>query len=385
MNPLASQFETALNSLPGEPDRYAVEVVSLMLRMAQEHAVSDVHLLPQPGDKLDMSWRIDGVLTPVCSLTKLTKNIVSRLKVLAHLLTYRTDVPQEGRIQGADDGIDMRISTFPTLHGEKAVIRLFVAPKEFHYLEDLGLAEDILTGLNSMLNKTSGVVVIAGPAGTGKTTTLYASLRTILRDAPQPRSLCTLEDPVEALIPGIAQTQVKRDTELTYQRGLASLMRQDPDVIMVGEIRDHETAQTVFQASLTGQLVLTSFHAGSAAEALSRLSDMGIEPYVIRSGLSGILAQQLLRRCCSCVTQPQTSSDCPQCHGTNFDGRMVLAELLTPDFPGLTEALLQRAPAQDFAHLAANSGMRTLRQAANAAVEQGLTTELEVFRVLGPA
>lgn len=389
MSLLVKEFATALNAVRPDPDRYAVEIVDLILRQALAARASDVHLIPQPERQLQMLWRIDGVLTPISTLTKLTPNIVARLKVLSNLLTYRSDVPQEGRVQMGMAAGEIRISTFPTLHGEKVVARLFVASGGFHHLEDLGLAPSIQAQLGHLLTLTAGVVILAGPAGSGKTTTLYASLRTIQRDPLQLRSLCTLEDPVEALLPGIAQSQVKPGTEFTYQRGLASLMRQDPDVIMVGEIRDRETAETVFQASLTGQLVLTSFHAGSAAEALSRVSDMGIEPYVIRSGLAGVLAQQLLRKRCPCcclskVSAQQEDSVCERCRGCGYAGRMVVSELLSPALPELDVAILRRAPAPELNAIAIRGGMVSLLTAARQAVADGLTTELEVYRVFGP-
>ena len=388
MNRLAQEFASALSQVRREPDRFAVEVVDLLLRMARQQRASDIHLLPLPEKRMEVLWRIDGVLTPIATLSEMTANVVSRLKVMGNLLTYRTDIPQEGRLQASTADVEMRISTFPTVHGEKAVVRLFVASGSYRYLEDLGLGQETEAAFSQLLRGTSGVVLIAGPAGAGKTTTLYASLRTIQRDSALPRSICTLEDPVEALLPGVSQSQVKPGTEFTYQRGLASLMRQDPDVIMVGEIRDQETAQTVFQASLTGQLVLTSFHAGSAAEALSRVSDMGIEPYVIRSGLACVLAQRLMRKRCSCLpaqSSPETASaTCPTCHGCGHSGRMVVAELLTPATTEVTAAILQKLPASELHRTAVSGGMSPLRQLAANAVAAGLTTQLELYRVFGP-
>lgn len=387
MNSLSSSFDLALGKIPRKPETFAVAAVDLLLRTALTQRVSDIHLVPQADRTLQMYWRIDGVLTPIARFDELAANVVARLKVLADLLTYRSDIPQEGRIRTGSDESEMRVSTFPTIHGEKAVVRLFVASGQFRFVEDLGFQAPIELQLRQILGQTAGVLIIAGPAGAGKTTTLYAGLRTILRDTDHLRSICTLEDPVEALIPGAAQSQVKPGTEFTYQRGLASLMRQDPNVIMVGEIRDAETAAIVFQASLTGQLVLTSFHAGTAAASLSRLGDMGIEPYVIRSGLQSILAQRLLRRCCPCQqhSKDSTASDCPNCHGSGYYGRLVLAELLPTDSPELAQAILTRQSAQVLEQCAIDGGMQPLWDAATQAVSDGLTTQLECHRVLGVA
>ncbi len=246
---------------------------------------SDVHF--QPGAAgLDLTWRIDGVLQAVTSIpAKVGPNIVARLKVLSELLTYRTDVPQEGRIKGEPGEVEMRVSTFPTLFGEKAVVRLFAAPGLFLRIEELGLPAEVSDGLGRLLGETSGAIVLAGPSGSGKTTTIYACLRELAARSKGQRSLATLEDPIEAVVPGVAQAQVNLAAGLTLESGLKSLLRQDPEVIAIGEIRDRATAEIALQAALTGHLILTTFHAGSACEVIGRLLDMGIEPYVVRSGL----------------------------------------------------------------------------------------------------
>ena len=283
------------DSKPNDPERVP-QIVEAILTAARDANASDVHLRPT-ADKLEMLWRLDGVLQPVAVFPReLGPQIVARLKVLAELLTYRCDMPQEGRIRSAssasqiipgEQDVETRLSTFPTLFGEKAVLRLFVGSGKYRRLSELGLHEDVLPKLKSLLEETSGVILLTGPAGSGKTTTIYACLREIDQQAGGGRSLVSLEDPIEVVVPGVDQSQVHPSSGFDMAVGLKSLLRQDPDVLMVGEIRDADTAETVFQASLTGHLVLTTFHAGSSAQAVSRLGDMGIEPYLLHSGLSG--------------------------------------------------------------------------------------------------
>lgn len=399
---LEQDFQATVGGLLPTDERYAARVVEAILAQAQAAGVSDVHLVPT-ANGLRMSWRIDGVLQSVTVFADCGANIVARLKVLAELLTYRTDVPQEGRVRRGDEAVQMRLSTFPTLYGEKAVIRLFVGSGRYLRLEDLGLPADVLTEWRRLLTATSGVLIVSGPAGSGKTTTLYASLRELLAMATDERSLVSLEDPIEAVVPGVAQSQVRgrSGTEggdvFDYARGLRSVLRQDPEVIMVGEIRDRETAETVFQASLSGHLVLTSFHAGSSAEAISRVSDMGIEPYLLRSGLSGILSLRLLRQLC-CCKRPSTPADdplglpvsdfwlptgCGDCRQTGYQGRWPLAELFLPEAGTVGPGILARLDADDIELRAIAAGMRTLYAGAVDAVVEGVTTPLEVRRVFG--
>ncbi len=277
----------ALAQLDPTSPRYATDVVERVLAEAQKAGASDVHF--QPGaDGLELRWRVNGVLQPVGLLpVKLAPNVVARLKVLAELLTYRNDVPQEGRIRGVPGEVEMRLSTFPTVFGEKAVVRMFAAPGRFLRLDDLGLPGEVRDGLSHVLDETSGAVVLSGPAGSGKTTTIYACLRELAARRPGERSLATLEDPVESVVAGVSQSQVNPAAGLTLESGLKSLLRQDPEVIAIGEIRDKETAEIALQAALTGHLILTTFHAGSACEVIGRFLDMGIEPYAVRSGLRG--------------------------------------------------------------------------------------------------
>jgi type II secretory ATPase GspE/PulE/Tfp pilus assembly ATPase PilB-like protein len=262
-NELAAQYEQALAARRGDSrtNVSAVEIVDALLIAAQAARASDVHLVPD-GISLQVLWRLDGVLQPVTQIGKpLASNVVSRLKVLAELLTYRTEVPQEGRLRSVpalrgetdnvasetsiDADVEMRLSTFPTMHGEKAVVRMFVGSGAFRRLDDLGLPTEVRGSIGELLLESGGVFVVCGPAGSGKTTTIYACLREVADKSDRQRSLVSLEDPIEAALEGVAQSQVNPSAGFDYATGLKSLMRQDPEVILVGEIRDRETAETV--------------------------------------------------------------------------------------------------------------------------------------------
>ncbi len=394
---LESRIAHLLEGLQPGSEQYAVEAIDRVLAAGRQLGASDLHLQPT-AEGLELRLRIDGVLHrgfvfPVA----VAGNLLARLKVCAELLTYRTDVPQEGRIRTPDWHIEMRVSTFPTIYGEKAVVRYFAGPQRYLYLDDLGFPPDVLEPLRRLLGETSGAILATGPAGSGKTTTVYACLRELAMQSAGTRSLVSLEDPVEVPVPGVAQSQVNPRVGLDLATGLRFLLRQDPEVILVGEIRDRDTAEAVFQASLTGHLVLTTFHAGSAAEAISRLSEMGIEPYVLRSGVLAILGQRLLRRLCQCgrwtedpaarlglpVERVRVPVGCSQCSGTGYCGRMVLAELLVPQRSELGRAILSRSDAATLERLAVAAGMITRWQRGYAAVGQGLTSPAELRRVLG--
>ncbi len=377
--------------------KFVSEWVDALLGAAVEVQASDVHLTPDDG-ALNVRWRLDGVLSDVTTLPKaLAANVIARLKVLSELLSYHTETPQEGRLRWRDEQVEMRFSTFPTIYGERGVVRLFVGSRRFRWIDDLGLPSDVQRTVSDMLRETSGVALIAGPAGSGKTTTAYAALREIQQREGSGKSLLTLEDPVEAVLTGVTQSQVNRAAGFDYAVGLRSLMRQDPDVLLVGEIRDRETAETVFQAGLTGHLVLSTYHAGSAAEAVSRLTDMGIEPYLLRSGLLGILCQRLVRQLCHCgewtdaeeeqlglpVGRSRRAVGCADCAGSGYAGRFVLAEFLAPQFKQVGQAILSRADAGEIREQAMLAEMITLGQRAVDAVRSGVTSARETRRVLG--
>jgi general secretion pathway protein E len=418
------------------PD-YAPAAVDAVLAAARRAGATDIHLQPA-ADALTVKFRIDGVLSAVAQLPKAAAaNVVARLKVLAGLLTYHADRPQEGRLRVPQDDCEMRVCTFPTLHGERAVVRIFGRANQYAYLDDLGLPPDVREPLGRLLGETSGAILVSGPAGSGKTTTVYACLREIARgetekgsgafcrngpsgkggkgdsphlcEAPEgqfrqmgnvpfsARSIVSIEDPIEVAVAGVAQSQVNPQVGLDLAAGLRFLMRQDPEVIMVGEIRDRPTAEAALGASLTGHLLLSTFHAGSAAETVGRLSDMGIEPYILRSGLLAILNQRLLRRLCACAEPSEREEDrlgldvqqvkvprgCEACGGTGYSGRFLLVEMLTLDRGELARAVLDRADTATIERLATAGGMVDRWQRACQAVNQQITSPSEVRRVLG--
>lgn len=380
------------------PD-YAARFVDLLLSAATAVRASDVHLHPS-GAELEVRWRIDGVLQTLGTFPRGTAaDVVTRLKVLAQLLTYRSDIPQEGRMRCPGVSYEMRLSTFPTLHGERAVVRLFAAAGDLLLPQHLGFTSDVLQGLEQSLAETSGAIVIAGPAGSGKTTTAYACLRCIVQDAARAKSVVTLEDPIEAALEGVSQSQIHAEAGFDLASGLRSLLRQDPEVILVGEMRDRETAEGVFQASLTGHLVLTTYHAGSAAEAVGRLLEMGIEPYLLRSGLLVVLCQRLVRRLCDCkaafgsgddllglpvpLEQARHPRGCQACLHTGYRGRAALAEMLSRSTGTLDASVLKRTDTPSIQTAALELGLVTIRQRAIDAVDGGITSPAEIRRVLG--
>jgi type II secretory ATPase GspE/PulE/Tfp pilus assembly ATPase PilB-like protein len=266
------------------------------------------------------------------------------------------------------------------VHGEKAVVRIFLTAAELLDLDQLGLSPEIERNLTALLAERTGAIFLTGPSGSGKTTTIYACLRRLASDGSG-KHIVTIEDPVERWIEGVSQSQARPGTEFDFARGLRSLLRQDPDVIMVGEIRDPETASAATEAALTGHLVFSTLHAGSACGVVGRLLEMGIEPYVLTSGVRGILNQRLVRRLCEQCPNP--SSGCSACGGTGFRGRFLIAELLTIDLE-LRSAILAKSDAAALEAIATAGGWRTIRHAADDAVGSGRTTANEILRVLGP-
>ena len=385
-------LQARLDALGSAGPGRATQMVDLVLKEAVQRLASDVHFEPTPR-AVDIRFRLDGVLHLMASVDRdLAPNLVARLKVMAELLTYRLDIPQEGSIHGAaaQEGPEMRVSTFPTIHGEKVVVRVFGAADPIRELEQLGFPPELHGELTRLLQERTGAVFLTGPSGSGKTTTIYACLRHLVRRSAGGRHIVTIEDPVEQIIEGVSQAQARPGTEFNFARGLRSLLRQDPEVIMIGEVRDRETASITIEAALTGHLVFTTVHAGSACAVVSRLLDMGIEPYLLTSGLKGILNQRLVRRVCpSCAPSVETNGaerrtdGCSLCGGTGFRGRLLLAELLTLDLP-LRQAILGRSDTAALEAAATHPGRKTLRDAAQRAVAEGLTTAQEVERVFGP-
>lgn len=395
--PTHPQTADKLRSLPGQDPQYAVRFIDNLLDAACEIGASDVHLQPVPS-ALEIRWRLDGVLQPVGTFSRgESTDVVSRLKVLADLLTYRTDIPQEGRLRQKRGEVEVRVSTFPTLHGERAVIRLFASQGTYLLVEDLQLPPPVQASLTQSLEETAGAIVICGPAGSGKTTTAYACLREIVRRGGGSKSLVSLEDPIEVAVEGVAQAQVNPAADFNLAAGLRSLMRQDPEVILVGEIRDRETAAASLQAALTGHLVLTTFHSGSAAGAIGRLMDMDLETFQIRNGISTVLCQRLARRLCHCaipvvdeteklqlpVHSARRAQGCPQCLQTGYRGRLLIAELLPIGHPAIAKAMMAGRGIDELGRAAVEAGFEDLPTNAARAVEAGHTSPAEVRRVLG--
>ncbi|MFM8253079.1 MAG: GspE/PulE family protein [Planctomycetota bacterium] len=358
-----------LRQLDPQDREYASRFVELLLAEAGGANVSDIHVQPL-REGLEIAWRIDGVLLPIGVFPRgHLSDVVARLKVLANLLTYRSDIPQEGRLRESPTNCEMRLSTFPTLHGERAVIRTTTVTRHRLQLNQLSLPINQLLALQQLLAVTSGALIITGPAGSGKTTTAYACLRELNLHPESRRCIISIEDPIESELPGVAQSQVNPVAGFDLSTGLKSILRQDPEVIFVGEIRDRATAEGVLTAALTGHLVITTFHAGSPAEAINRLGEMGLEHYQVRGAINAIISQRLVRRLCDCAapiapaSTVRTSTGCQQCRGSGYRGRILMAEIHNP------KTMDSQSP--------------TLVDQARAAVQAGLTSEKEIIRVLG--
>ncbi len=365
---------TAETALPVPAD--ATGAVETLLREAARAGFSDLHLDPDEGG-LSVRARRDGVLRALCRWPReLAAPMVGRLKTLAELLVYRTDLPQEGRIprEVSGVGLEVRVATYPTACGERVALRL-PSRAEAQGLAELGLGEEVRAALAEAIAAPDGVLLLTGPSGSGKTSTLYACLRELVR-APVLRSIVTVEDPIEARIPGVAQTAVAPAAGLDFPRALRSLLRQDPDVILVGEIRDPETAQIALQAGLTGHLVGSTLHAGRAPLVFARLLDMGVEPFVLTTVVRGVLAQRLVRRLCGGCA----GAGCEECAESGFRGRLPIASWL-PMLPALRAAILARA---DGPALTAAAAVPDLWEDGRRLVAAGLTRTDELARILGP-
>ncbi len=358
----------------------AVEIVDDLLGRAVRLGAGDVHFDPLDTCML-VRFRCDGQLHDVEELpAEVAPNIVGRLKSLAGLLTYRLDVPQEGalRMPAAHDNgsVDFRVATFPTVRGERVVVRIFRPEAAGMAPEELGLGKDIVTTLQNAVAGPDGLIIVTGPAGSGKTTTLYSLLEHIRRRDPG-RSVITLEDPVERRIDRVTQIQVNPYGELNYIRCMRSILRQDPQVIMLGEIRDAETARVCAEAALTGHLILTTMHSGNATGALVRLLEMGVAAYQLVSAVSVIVGQRLLRKLCT----PCAGNGCSECLHCGYLGRTACAEAISMN-EDLRSAILRSAPTSQLRDAAAPVA-GDLSTAAKRLVTTGVTTAEEVQRVLG--
>lgn len=375
-----------------------IRLVNQLLSRALESRASDIHIEPFEG-QLKVRYRIDGILHEIDPPPRQLKAaIISRVKILAQLNIAERRLPQDGRIKTkiAGKDVDLRIATIPTLYGESVVIRLLERSQIFGDLHALGFPPAVLRGFGEMISKPHGMLLVTGPTGSGKTTTLYGALQKINDPG---KKIITIEDPVEYQLSGVNQIQVKPQIGLTFANGLRSIVRQDPDVIMVGEIRDFETAEIAVQAALTGHLVFSTLHTNDAAGAISRLLEMGVQDYLLASSLLGVLAQRLVRRLClSCRKEvpfeaarmeglsgdaPATlweAVGCEACGGTGYLGRIGIFELL-PATPEICALIVRRADAASIRALAMNRGMRLLREDGWQKARDGMTTLAEVLRV----
>ena len=355
-----------------------VKLVNALLFEALGKRASDVHVQPVP-DGLAVRYRVDGDLHEARRLpAKLLAPVVSRIKVMAKMDIAERRLPQDGRAVVSIGGqeVDLRVSTLPTALGERAVIRLLDKrnAERFH-LEALGMPERERDLFEAICRRPHGMVLVTGPTGSGKTTTLYAALSAL---ASPDRNVMTLEDPIEYELAGVSQSQINTKKGVTFATGLRHILRQDPDVIMVGEIRDAETARIAIQSALTGHMVFSTLHTNSAAAAVVRLVDLGVEPYLVNASLSAALAQRLVRTVCPDCRGG--SSDCARCAGTGLSGRTGIYELLVMD-EEVRQLVARGAPESELQACARARGMRTLRESALLAVEAGVTTRDEADRV----
>ncbi|HUW20397.1 MAG TPA: GspE/PulE family protein [Sedimentisphaerales bacterium] len=366
-----------------------VWLVEDLLGRAVKSGASDVHFEPT-GSELMVKFRLDGVLGTVERLPKaISDNVIARLKVLGGLLTYRNDIPQEGRIEAGkagDEIIDQRLAVFPTIHGQRAVVRFFYRHEELTELERLGFSRQIYAALKRIAAQNQGVLLLTGPAGSGKSTTLAALLRHILEHFAG-KSIVTLEDPVEIRIEGVTQVEIKAHGQMTFPMALRSLLRQDPQVLMIGEIRDAETAKIVIEAGLTGHLLMSTMHSGTPAGAFLRLLEMGIEPYQVTSSICAVLNQRLVRRLCGkCKRKTDSNAfeaaGCEECFDTGFRGRVLIAEMVELDGP-LRKAILAKADLNELESLLMSRGHTNMMADGERLIAAGTTTREELNKVCG--
>jgi general secretion pathway protein E len=361
--------------LEARDDAPIIRMLNALLTQAVREGASDIHV--EPFDSYSVvRYRVDGTLRDIVRPRRaLHAALVSRIKIMANLDIAEKRLPQDGRIMLRLGGrpVDVRVSTLPTGHGERAVLRLLDKERGRLEPEKLGMAPDTLAALDRLVKQPHGIVLVTGPTGSGKTTTLYALLS---RLEAATTNIMTVEDPIEYDLEGIGQTQVNARIDMSFARALRAILRQDPDVIMIGEIRDLETAQIAVQASLTGHLVLATLHTNDSVSAVTRLLDMGIEPFLLSSSVLGILAQRLLRKLCPACK----GGGCPRCSETGYLGRTGIYELLEID-GALRDAVHARESEQRLRELAREKGFRTLHEDGARWVDSGISSSEELLRV----
>jgi general secretion pathway protein E len=399
---IISEIEGAGDLLDDTSDAPIIKLVNLMLSQAVKDRASDIHIEPTQN-RLKIRYRVDGILYDMLSPPKhIQSTLISRIKIMAEMNIAEKRLPQDGRIEIriGDKNIDIRASTIPTAFGERVVLRLLDKSHILLRLSDLGMPEERLKEFDRLIRSAHGIILVTGPTGSGKTTTLYAALSSINRTAI---NIITIEDPIEYQIEGIGQIQVNPKIDLTFANGLRSIVRQDPDVILVGEIRDLETAEIAIQSALTGHLVFSTLHTNDSASAITRLIDMGIEPFLVTSSVIGILAQRLVRIVCDDCKEayiPDEESlqkiglapemlaskkifrgrECPSCLNTGYRGRTGIFESMILG-NALQSLILKTSDANTIKKEAVEQGMITLRQDGAQKVLDGITGIEEVFRV----
>ncbi len=386
-------------------DAPIIKLVNLLITQAVNDRASDIHI--EPGERnLRVRYRIDGVLHEVMSPPKSVQNgITSRLKIMADINIAERRIPQDGRIglKVSNKAIDIRVATLPTVYGEKIVMRLLDKSSVLLELQDLGFQPENFRRYQESYKKPYGMILVTGPTGSGKSTTLYATLNIL----NQPHvNVITVEDPVEYRLPGINQVQVNPKAGLTFASALRSILRSDPDIVLIGEIRDRETAQIAVEAALTGHLVLSTLHTNDSASAMTRLTEMGIEPFLVSSALDSVLAQRLARKLCERCKEPYLPTEeellnarfpydpdteelpklyravgCTSCGKTGYKGRMAVHEVMSVT-EEIERATVERASADEISKIAASQGMAFLRDDGMEKVRQGLTSIEEVMRVI---
>ncbi len=360
-------------------DAPIIRMLNALLTQAARDGASDIHIEPYERHS-SVRFRVDGTLREVVQPNRaLHAALISRLKIMAELDIAERRLPQDGRIslRIGTRAVDVRVSTIPSAHGERAVLRLLDKSEGRLSLEALGMQGEVLRKFEQLVAQPHGIVLVTGPTGSGKTTTLYAALQRL--DAAR-NNIMTVEDPIEYELAGVGQTQVNPKIEFDFAKALRAILRQDPDIIMIGEIRDFETAQIAIQASLTGHLVLATLHTNDASSAVTRLTDMGVEPFLLSSSLLGVLAQRLVRKLCPKCKRDNHPVGCERCGHTGYSGRSGVFELLVTD-DAIRAQIHNRAAEADIRAAARAAGMVLMREDGERLVSQGITSREELLRV----